>query len=103
MNILRKKGVGGIWYCSLPAGLNNQSSYPVDSDKLSKQDDQLVHSQNIGQHGQHGHHESTHQTDKDDKSAQEEQHGHVVQGLNIGQDGQLNGQVAWDANATETF
>ena len=73
---------------------------------MSKQDDQLVHSKNIGQHGQHGQHglhESNHQTDKDDKSAQEEQYGHVVQGLKIGQDGQLNGQVAWDANDTETF
>jgi len=98
--VLSKKGAGGVWYWSLPAVSNNQRSNPVDTPNLSNQDDQLVHSQNIGHHGQH---EPTEQTNKDNKSSQEEQDGHIVQGLNVGYLGAHDGQVAWDTNDTETF
>jgi len=100
MNVLSKKGAGGVWYWSLPAGLNNQCSSQAVTVKLSKQDDQIVHSQNIGQDGQH---QSTEQTDNDGKSEPKAQDGHVVQDLKIGQVGQLNGQVVWNTNDTEIF
>ena len=103
INVLSKKGAGGVWYWSLPACSNNQSSSQVPIAKLSKEEDQLVHSQNIGQHGQHGQYDSADDDEKEGKSEPEAQDCHVVQGLNVGQIGHLDGQVALDANDKETF
>jgi len=103
IKVLNKKGAGGIWYMSLPACSNNQGSSQAAIAKLSKEEDQLAHSQNIGQHGQHGRYDSTDDDEKEGRSATEAQDDHVGQGLNVGQIGQLDGQVALDANDKETF
>ena len=88
---------------SLPACSNNQGSSQAAIAKLSKEEDQLAHSQNIGQHGQHGRYESTDDDEREGRSATEAQDDHVGQGLIVGQIGQLDGQVELDANDKETF
>jgi len=96
LNVVCKKGAGGIWYWRLPYDTSDE---PVElqvvetANNMAKQDDHVVQFQ---KHGQHGHVDQEAIGTSNDHANLNIHVGQVGQDLNVGQVGHLDGQVALD-------
>lgn len=98
LQVIKKKGTGNAWYWKLPNLSFKADENGSDEDatpNLAKQLDQLVQPQECGQVGQV---ESSHEQTSIDEFDPASHVGQVGQDLNVGQVGQVDGQVDLDSS-----